>query len=354
MSDFNPDMLILARESRGWYQGELAEAASLQQGTVSKVESGALVPSPETVDRFAEKLRYPRSLFYQPDRIYGFNSTVFFHRKRQSLPDKTLRKLHAHMNLTRMRVTRLLRSTEILSACRFQRIDLAEYRNSVETVARLVKSTWLIPSGPVRNVTRAIEDAGGIVVAMDFETRQIDAISEWVPPFPPIFVINSNSDITGDRLRLTLAHEIGHSVMHQFPSATMEDEANRFAAEFLMPAREIKPSLYSLTFAKLIDLKAQWKVSMAALVQQAASLKTISPDQKKYMFMNLGKRGWRLREPEYTDIPIERPELFASLIQVHLSELEYTPGQLANTVMLMNEQEFRDSYMQQGKLRLVG
>src|ERR1022692_3511275 len=167
MSDFNPDMLILARESRGWYQGELAEAASLQQGTVSKVESGALVPSAETVDRFAEKLRYPRSLFFQPDPVYGFNSTVFFHRKRQSLPDKTLRKLHAHMNLTRMRVTRLLRSTEILSACRFQRIDLAEYRNSVETVARLVKSTWLIPSGPVRNVTRAIEDAGGIVVAVD-------------------------------------------------------------------------------------------------------------------------------------------------------------------------------------------
>src|ERR1022692_1409906 len=386
MSDFNPDMLILARESRGWYQGELAEAASLQQGTVSKVESGALVPSAETVDRFAEKLRYPRSLFFQPDRVYGFNSTVFFHRNRQSLPDKTLRKLHAHMNLTRMRVPRLLRSTEILSACRFQRIDLAEYRNSVETVARLVKSTWLIPSGPVRNVTRAIEDAGGIVVAVDFETRQIDAISEWVPPFPPIFVINSNSDITGDRLetrqidaisewvppfppifvinsnsditgdrlRLTLAHEIGHSVMHQFPSATMEEEANRFAAEFLMPAREIKPSLYSLTFAKLIDLKAQWKVSMAALVQQAASLKTISPDQKKYMFMNLGQRGWRLREPEYTDIPIERPELVASLIQVHLSELQYTPGQLANAVMLMNEQEFRDSYMQEGKLRLVG
>jgi Zn-dependent peptidase ImmA (M78 family)/transcriptional regulator with XRE-family HTH domain len=354
MSDFNPEMLILARESRGLYQGELAEAATIQQGTVSKIESGALVPSPEIVGRFAEKLGYPRSLFFQPDRVYGFNSTVFFHRKRQSLPDKALRKLHAHVNLIRMRVARLLRSTEVSSDCRFQRIETAEYRGNIETVARLVRSTWLIPPGPVRNVIRAIEDAGGVVACMDFETRQIDAISEWVYPYPPIFVINSNSEITGDRLRLTLAHEIGHAIMHEFPNPKMEDEATAFAAEFLMPAREIKPSLYNLTFAKLMDLKAHWKVSMAALLQRAGDLKTITVDQKKYMFMNLGKRGWRLREPEHTDIPIERPELFSALIQAHLSELHYTPEQLANTVMLMNEGEFRDAYMEQGKLRLVG
>jgi Zn-dependent peptidase ImmA (M78 family)/transcriptional regulator with XRE-family HTH domain len=354
MNDFNPEMLILARESRGLYQGELGEGASIQQGTVSKIESGALLPSSEIVDRLAAQLNYPRSLFFQPDRVYGFNSTVFFHRKRQSLTDKILRKLHAHLNLIRMRVARLLRSTEISSDCRFQRIDPAEYRGSIETVARLARSTWLIPPGPVRSVTRAIEDAGGVVVSMDFETRQIDAISEWVRPYPPIFVVNSNSEITGDRLRLTLAHEIGHAIMHEFPNPKMEEEANAFAAEFLMPAREIKPSLYSLTFAKLIELKALWKVSMAALVQRAGDLKTISADQKKYMFMNLGKRGWRLREPEHTDIPVERPELFNALIQTHLSELHYTPEQLANTIMLLNEAVFRSEYIERGALRLVG
>jgi Zn-dependent peptidase ImmA (M78 family)/transcriptional regulator with XRE-family HTH domain len=354
MNDFNPEMLILARESRGLYQGELAEAATIQQGTVSKIESGALAPSLEIVDRLAEKLNYPQSLFFQPDRVYGFNSTVFFHRKRQSLPDKTLRRLHAHMNLIRMRVSRLLRSTEIDSPCRFQRIDPEEYKGSVESVARLVRSTWLIPPGPIRSVTRAIEEAGGIVVSMDFGTRQIDAISEWVQPHPPIFMINSNSDITGDRLRLTLAHEIGHALMHEFPNPKMEDQANGFAAEFLMPSREIKSSLYGLTFAKLMDLKAHWKVSMAALIQRAGDLKTITVDQKRYMFMNLGRRGWRMREPEHTDIPVERPELFSALIQAHLSDLEYTPKQLANTVMLLNESEFRDVYVHPSKLRLVG
>jgi Zn-dependent peptidase ImmA (M78 family) len=257
------------------------------------------------------------------------------------------------MNLIRMRIARLLRSTDI-PACRFQRIDPAEYQENVAVIARLVRSTWLIPPGPIRNVIRTIEDSGGIVVTIDFGTRQADAISEWVEPLPPLFLINSNSDITGDRLRLTLAHEIGHIVMHRFPSPLMEDEANRFAAEFLMPAREIKPSLYALSFAKLMDLKSQWKVSMAALIQRAGDLKTVTPSQKRYMFINLGKRGWRLREPEETDIALERPALMQELIKAHIEQLGYSPEQMAEALMLLREDEFRQLYLERAGLRLVG
>jgi hypothetical protein len=84
---------------------------------------------------------YPKSLFVQSDRVYGFNSTVFFHRKRQNLSDRTLRRLHAEMNLSRMRIGRLLRSADI-PACRFQRIDPSEYKANIEVIARLVRSTW--------------------------------------------------------------------------------------------------------------------------------------------------------------------------------------------------------------------
>jgi|tagenome__1003787_1003787.scaffolds.fasta_scaffold19772649_1 Zn-dependent peptidase ImmA (M78 family) len=67
-----------------------------------------------------------------------------------------------------------------------------------------------------------------------------------------------------NRLRLTLAHEIAHIIMHNGPSLEMEDEANGFAAEFLMPRREIKGSLFGLNMAKLAELKRHWCVSMAA------------------------------------------------------------------------------------------
>ena len=145
-----------------------------------------------------------------------------------------------------MRVERLNRAFEQASPFRFKQFDLAEFENPA-AVARLVRGTWLMPPGPVRNVTESIEEAGGMVVFSDFGTRQIDAISEWVPGSRPLFLINSNASIPWDRMRLTLAHELGHVLMHTFPSPTMEEEANAFAAELLMPRKEIKPYLYNFS-----------------------------------------------------------------------------------------------------------
>ena len=350
---FNPEMLILARESRGYAQIDFSSEMDVAQGTLSKIESGQLQPPPEFLDRAAEKLDYPIGFFFQPDQVYGFNSTVFFHRKRQSLPDRHLRRLHAQMNINRMRVDRLLRSTEINTQGRFRRIELSEYRDRPDTIAQIVRSEWLLPPGPVRNVVRAIEDAGGVVMRLDFGTKQADAISEWIPPFPPIFLINSSSEITGDRLRLTLAHEIGHVVMHRFASSEMEKQANSFAAEFLMPRKQIKPSLYSLSFAKLADLKAEWKVSMAALIQRALELGTITESQRKYLFINLGKRGYRLREPEETDVPLEYPEVFNELLEAHVSQLRYSREELAALLLIRNQDELAEDCFGERRLRRV-
>ena len=186
--NFNPEMLILAREAEGLTQSALALLLSVQQGTISKMEAGLLSPSEDTMEKLATALNAPKSFFFQADRVFGFNSTVFFHRKREALPDKVLRKLHAFMNLTRMRVERLLRSIAA-SPPMFRQLSLDEYK-SAEEVACLARSMWMLPAGPIRNVTETIENAGGIVVRFDFCTRQIDAVSEWVPGFPPIFLVN--------------------------------------------------------------------------------------------------------------------------------------------------------------------
>jgi Zn-dependent peptidase ImmA (M78 family) len=52
-------------------------------------------------------------------------------------------------------------------------------------------------------------------------------------------------------LRWTLVHEIGHILMHRFPTDNMEREADEFAAEFLLPAKDVKPQLYDLTLPML-------------------------------------------------------------------------------------------------------
>jgi Zn-dependent peptidase ImmA (M78 family)/transcriptional regulator with XRE-family HTH domain len=354
MSKFNPEMAILAREFRGLTQTELAEQIGTKQGTISKIEAG-LHPPESFLPKISSALGFPEDFFEQQDRVFGFNSAVFFHRKRQALPDRILRRLHASMNIMRMRVHRLLRSLppENTATFLFRRIEIADYKHNSEEVARLARSMWHLPPGPVRSVTEIIEMAGGIVIPMDFGSRHADALSEWIPGFPPIFLTNANSDITGDRLRLTLAHEIAHVLLHAYPDASMEEQANEFAAEFMMPRREIKASLYNLTLLKLAQLKRIWKVSMAALIQRAGALKTITDNQKRYLFMALAKRGQRLREPVETDVPIERPSRLKELVRFHI-DLGFSTRDLMKLLFVTDEREFRSAYLGMNQLRLIG
>src|SRR5450631_4019053 len=107
---FNPEMLVLAREATGLLQGEFADLLAVSQGTASRWESGLLDPPDSAQERFAHHLNVTPEFFHRPDRVYGFNSTVFFHRRQQSASDRVLRRLHARMNILRMRIGCLLRS----------------------------------------------------------------------------------------------------------------------------------------------------------------------------------------------------------------------------------------------------
>src|ERR1700730_1023199 len=115
-------------------------------------------------------------------------------------------------------------------------MDAEDYNGDVSVIAGLLRRSWGIPNGPVENLTTAIEAAGGVVLRRSFGTSKIDAMSKWAPGEPPLFFINS--EIPADRCRYTLAHEIGHIVMHQVPTPDMEGEADRFAEEFLMPEKD--------------------------------------------------------------------------------------------------------------------
>ncbi len=97
----------------------------------------------------------------------------------------------------------------------------------------------------------------------DFGTRRVDGLSQWVGDHP---VILFDDAAPPDRVRLTLAHELGHLVLHAAAMSVddVEAEANAFAAEFLMPAEVVRPSLRNLKIGRLIDLKCEYGVSMQA------------------------------------------------------------------------------------------
>jgi Zn-dependent peptidase ImmA (M78 family)/transcriptional regulator with XRE-family HTH domain len=344
----NHEMVTLAREARGMTQAKLAERSGLSQPTISKIEHGLLELADEHINAFSHALGYPPTFFLRSEHQYGAG-TVCHHRKRQSMPIQKLRQIHATMNIMRMATADLLRGIEIDAQQRFPRMDADDY-GSVEEIAQLMRRTWQLPLGPIKNLVMSIEAAGGLVVPCDFGTDKLDAISQRPANQPPFFFVSASAP--GDRLRWNLAHELGHIVMHDAPAPDQESEANRFAAEFLLPGKEIRPELEGLTLPKLAELKRYWKVAMQALIMRAHDLGTISERQKRSFFTRFSQLGYRRAEP--VTIAREEPTLIGRVVDFHRTHNGYTDADLSRAARLSLE-DFKAVYgaTEAPRLRLV-
>jgi Zn-dependent peptidase ImmA (M78 family)/transcriptional regulator with XRE-family HTH domain len=332
MRQVNTQMLILAREARGLTQSELAKAVGVTQAKISKYENGMLLVSDDDLAGMAKTLNYSEELFFQSDKVYGLGSSILFHRQRRCVPIFIQRKLQANVNIMRMQIERLLRGAEVKDTFRFQELDIDACGGAAEGVADCVRAAWRLPIGPVPNLTAAIESAGGIVIKRSFETRRIDALHLWVSDLPPLFFVNH--DLSGDRLRFTLAHEVGHAIMHSMPREKMEQEADQFAAELLMPREDIRKFLRNITLQGAALLKPHWKVSMAALIRRAKDLGEITERQYTRLCAGLSALGYRANEP--IPVPVEEPTVLRELIAVHTGPLGYTDADLARLLFTLD------------------
>ncbi len=336
---FNREMMTLARESRGLTQTALGLSLSLTPSLISKFENGVVVPTDDNLQRLADALDYPVEFFSQSDRVYGLGCSFLYHRKRKTMPVPEQRRLLAVLNVYRMQIERLLRTTELESENVFSHMDPEQF-GEPEGVAQAFRSAWKLPSGPVWSVVGAIETAGGIVVRHPFRNDRASGMSWWLPEAPPTFFINS--DLPGDHQRFTLAHELGHILMHRIPHERIEDEANRFASEFLMPAKEIGPDLGSLTLERAAGLKAYWKTSMQSIIRRALELGRISPDRYQRLNVQVGTAGYRKNEP--LPLPPEEPTLLYDLVRLHVEQHGYAIDDLCGMSLVRNRHEFAQRY----------
>ena len=107
-----------------------------------------------------------------------------------------------------------------------------------------------------------------------------------------------------------------HSSTHE-PEA--EEQANQFAAEFLMPEQHIKGELEkSVSVRNLMRLKMIYGVSMQALFERAYQLEIVTQTDRTNFYKMMAKRGWRKNEPQSDALPKESPTTYRRIV----SELE--------------------------------
>lgn len=338
---FNRAMLSLARAARGFTQSELAKAANVTQALISKLEAGLTAdPSTDTVEAIAGALRVPVAFLFSDERPHGLPQ--FHYRKRAKLGRKVLDAIEAQMNIRRIHAARLFKAYEP-DAERFPAIDLDNAGWTAQQAAQHIRGLWFLPRGPIENLTEAIEANGAVVVQIEFGTSLLDAMSFRIPGLPPLIFMNS--DMPGERYRFTLAHELAHLLLHNHPETdeNMESQADEFAAELLMPAKEVRPYLTSPSLGSLARVKPYWKVSIKALCVQCIKLKTITPNQFTGLMVNYSKARYaKFGEP--FPIPVERPTALGEAVAYHMRELGYSPEEMASLLM-MEIPEFQEVYL---------
>lgn len=335
MSDpTNANLLRVARQLRGLQQGDAAQRLGISQAMLSRIENGLSGFSDDLMDRAAAAYELPRSFFTQTDTVFGAPVSVHpMWRKRASVNTRELDQIVAELNIRLMHLRRLLQAVEIESTYLIPSHP-AEDDEDVARIAGLVRAQWQMPAGPVRDLTRTIEAAGIVVVHSDMAGSAIDGVTYAVAGLPPLIVLNITQP--ADRMRFTLAHELGHLVMHRRqPTRLMEDQANEFASIFLMPTADIRPYFSRRIDLRLLaELKPFWRVSMASLLMRARSLGLLAYNQERYLWQQFSMAKIRQSEPPELDFPREKASVLPDLIEAHIRQLGYSIADLASMLHL--------------------
>lgn len=309
MSRTLSDVLLVLRRAADLTQEELASRLGIAQAALSRYENDMRDPEPEIREKLAQAFGVTSDFLSHEFRMQGAIAADAHMRKQRTAKPTDWKRVEARLNALRMQSSYLLDRVPLRPQNDMIQADPAE--RSPDEAAAMLRAAWRMPIGPVRNLMRWVESAGVIVAEEDFGTHRIDGMSQWAGDHA---VMVLNSGLPTDRKRMTVAHELGHLVLHgTYVDVDLEEQAAAFAAEFLMPAAVIAPELTRLTLGKLSDLKIEWGVSMQGLFERAYRMGKTGANERQMFYRRMNSRGWRIREPESDALPSEVPELALSV-----------------------------------------
>lgn len=316
-----------ARELNRLTQAELASEIGVAQTTIAHIEGKRFQPSPEVVAALARRLGVPEAFFSRDDPPQFPEGSLLF-------------RGHADLNLADKREAQrlgeigyeasALMAKNVRSKITLSIPQLTDEPLGATEAARFARGQMGIsPDTPIPHMIRLLEESGVWVFSLPMRLDGRDAYSFWTGANTlwtssqvrrPVIVLSGG--VPADRLRLSAAHELGHLIMHQVVRGTskeIEDEANKFAAEFLVPENALCEQLGSpVTLSTLVDLKRHWGVSIQMLIIRAYELedtsKRISKRQYNYLYEQLRAKGWKKQEP--IDLPLEKPRALRRMAEV--------------------------------------
>lgn len=338
--NFNGRRLIQARLARGLRKNELGEKIGVSSTAIARYEDGLDRPRWERLHLLSGALEFPLEFFLQPSRL-DFDSAVFW--RHQNSETKAAREM------TEQRMIWLCELYKVLEEeVNFPMLSLPWLAipkdihlitdDIIENAADDLRRWWRLSDQPIPDVTLALENAGIPVIYLDIVSDKQDGFGFWMPNRSRFFVGINSRNVSFSRSRFDLAHELGHLVLHGHLNRTeveqmhdlIERQAHRFAGAFLFPRSSFVREIILPTLDYMVALKRRWGMSVAAMIYRCHDLNLINEDERRALYRNLNRRGWRkpLGEPfdDRKEIPLERPRMLRRAVELLMRE--GTMGQL--------------------------
>lgn len=205
-----------------------------------------------------------------------------------------------------------------------------------EILAQDLRRVWKLGIDPIPNMTSLLEDRGIKVLVMPLPggVSGLTCLVRRPRRKTKVPVIVVNKEVTLERRRFTLAHELAHRLIEETSPVDHEKASNVFAGAFLVPrnhlVREIGKHRKALGYQELIQLKRMYRVSAATLLVRLRQVGVIDQSTLAYAFQTFA-RGWRKSEPEPLEVEGEEgkhevPRRFERLCYWALAEKLIEPG----------------------------
>lgn len=300
-----------ARELRGLTQHELARQIGVTQPTIAHLESG-LYEGEDRVAEIAFKTGFPPSFFSDPF-VEDFPAGSLQFRGRSSISRKDRQQAYRYAQT----LYELFKRASQRTSRPPHRVPRVVGTTPAEAAQLTRSAMGVAPDTPIKHLVNAVEHLGVVVLALPIHLEGREAFSMWADDTP---VIAFSTGRPGDRVRLSVAHELGHLVMHHAMRGAvraMERDAYAYAGELLLPQVAMSQDLVTpVTLTALAQLKLKWRVSMQALAVRAKELRIITERQYYHLFEQIGRLGYRVAEPENLAVPIEKPRLLRQLLEM--------------------------------------
>lgn len=290
-----------ARQSAGLSLRALAEKAGVSAMAISKYERNEMTPGSDVLLRMAQTMNVRVEYFFRQADVH-LEDVEF--RKRASLTKADERRILADVQ---DRLERWQALDEIFPPSEEMRFSIPRQVPSrindgddIEQAALAIREAWELGHNPIPELVDTLEEHGiRVIVTPYIGEESFDGLAGKVGNMPVIAV---GREWPGDRQRFTLAHELGHLILHGRLADIDEEKAcNRFAGAFLAPKDMVIESLGRkrrwIEPRELLLLKQEFGLSMAAWTFRALELGVLDKATHGKYWGYLRKQGWDKNEP---------------------------------------------------------